>query len=61
MIILAAIPGVTRTILVAGRPPEENLALVSFALLLLALCYGYCAHLARREGKTVREWLRGLR
>jgi hypothetical protein len=45
----------------AGRPPEENFALLMLALLALAIGYGACARAARRDGKTLREWWDSLR
>jgi hypothetical protein len=62
MIILAGIPRATRMIMgAAGRPPEENFALLMLALLALAIGYGACARAARRDGKTLREWWDSLR
>jgi hypothetical protein len=44
-----------------GRPPEEALALLMLALLILAVGVGSCTRAARRAGLSLREWLDTLR
>lgn len=62
MIILTGIPGATRMIMAAaGRPPEEDFALLMLALAVLALGVAACARAARQDGKTLREWWDSLR